>query len=169
MSRKFTDEQIIEIYNTEYVVNKLSMPKIANKYNVGLGCIWANFKRLGLQARSDREKSLKYSCDNDYFDVIDTQDKAYWLGFISADGYIASARKQNTKRVGISLHERDAAHLDKFKACIKGNMPVKHYVEKRGYASGIKYCRIMISGNKMADDLIRHGVLEHKNCIMLPF
>ena len=30
----------------------------------------------------------KYNFDEHYFDVIDCQEKAYWLGFICADGYI---------------------------------------------------------------------------------
>jgi hypothetical protein len=27
-------------------------------------------------------------CNIDYFEIIDTEDKAYWLGFIYADGCI---------------------------------------------------------------------------------
>lgn len=44
------------------------------------------------------------------FDKIDTEEKAYWLGFIFADGYITT----NEKRFGITLQARDVGHLHKF-------------------------------------------------------
>lgn len=30
----------------------------------------------------------KYKVNEDYFKLIDNQDKAYWLGFLYADGYV---------------------------------------------------------------------------------
>ena len=34
----------------------------------------------------------RYSLDEHYFDVIDTPEKAYWLGFIGADGCVQQLR-----------------------------------------------------------------------------
>ena len=34
-----------------------------------------------------------YSCDYHYFDEIDTPDKAYWLGFLMADGCVMHQRR----------------------------------------------------------------------------
>lgn len=53
----------------------------------------------------------KYTFNTDYFKKIDTEDKAYWLGFIAADGYLN--KKGNT--VGICLDIKDIEHLEKFK------------------------------------------------------
>lgn len=44
------------------------------------------------------------------FDSIDTEEKAYWLGFIFADGYISSSKYT----FEISLKGADKHHLDKF-------------------------------------------------------
>ena len=44
------------------------------------------------------------------FDSIDTEEKAYWLGFIFADGYISL--KGNSFE--LSLKGSDSEHLDKF-------------------------------------------------------
>ena len=41
----------------------------------------------------------KYYFNNEYFDRIDTEEKAYWLGFLYADGYISS----NNNGFGCSL------------------------------------------------------------------
>ena len=46
-----------------------------------------------------------------FFDVIDTEEKAYWLGFIYADGYISSIDKAGFE---IALKAEDSNHLHKF-------------------------------------------------------
>lgn len=57
-----------------------------------------------------------------FFDAIDTEEKAYWLGFIYADGYLA---KPST--IGIELKETDKEHLEKFKTAIQAEHDVKIY------------------------------------------
>ena len=50
------------------------------------------------------------------FDVIDTEEKAYWLGFIFADGYISKYNKNSKKdyHFELSLSANDTEHLNKF-------------------------------------------------------
>lgn len=43
-----------------------------------------------------------------FFDVIDTQEKAYWLGFLYADGY-----HTRPHRIGVKLALRDKSHIEK--------------------------------------------------------
>ena len=52
----------------------------------------------------------KHIFNEDFFENIDSEKKAYWLGFICADGYIN--KKGNT--VGITLDKSDENHLFKF-------------------------------------------------------
>ena len=80
-----------------------------------------------------------YKANFNYFDKIDTPDKAYWLGFIWADGYIAKRiRKQSNGRVRIeynlklALQESDASHVQKFLDCIESNYPV-HFYQSNGF------------------------------------
>ena len=51
----------------------------------------------------------KYNYNRHIFDKIDTEEKAYWLGFIEADGCLTS---ENT--LAINLAEKDKDHLQKF-------------------------------------------------------
>lgn len=56
----------------------------------------------------------KYEFDYEYFHEINCAQKAYWLGFFYADGYIT---KQGGFGCGISL--KDKGHLEKFLQAIK--------------------------------------------------
>ena len=49
----------------------------------------------------------KYSFDRNYFKEINTEEKAYWLGFIAADGCVSA--KMNSIRV--DLKSADVGHL----------------------------------------------------------
>lgn len=51
------------------------------------------------------------------FDVIDTEEKAYWLGFIFADGYISS----RDNGFELSLKGSDIEHLHKFNKFMEHN------------------------------------------------
>ncbi len=75
----------------------------------------------GVEMRSNKQNSRKYSVNDDYFSIIDTEEKAYWLGFIFADGYISN---KNGKRVGITLKSSDRDHIIKFAKAISATYPV---------------------------------------------
>ena len=47
-----------------------------------------------------------------YFDVIDTEDKAYWLGFLFADGAIT--KHDVSYHIELSLQISDKEHVEKF-------------------------------------------------------
>jgi hypothetical protein len=56
-----------------------------------------------------------------YFDVIDTEEKAYWLGFLAADGWISS--KFNA--IGLALNGKDIDHLNKFRTSVSLDQQIK--------------------------------------------
>ena len=45
--------------------------------------------------------------DKSYFDNIDSKEKAYWLGFIYADGYIVCNQHTATYELGIEINSQD--------------------------------------------------------------
>lgn len=102
-------------------------------------------------------KKSVYHCNYDYFEVIDTEDKAYWLGFIYADGNINKAK--STLR--INLQGRDNLHLAKLNKSIQGNFHVRLFDEKHGDKT-YPMCQILIYSTKMANDLIDKGVFPSK-------
>ena len=55
----------------------------------------------------------------DYFERIDTQEKAYWLGFISADGcVVATPQYPEGSHLSCPARRRDKGHLVKLKAAL---------------------------------------------------
>lgn len=88
----------------------------------------------------------------DYFEIIDTEEKAYWLGFLCADGYVAA----NEDKIELTLAEKDLAHLEKYKASL-------NLTNKICYRSATKAYRISFRSQKCKSDLIKLGCIPQKS------
>ena len=91
MKRYELDKYKFEIINL-YIDQKLSCSKIADKLGCSLCGIYDALKRWKVSTRNLRDSHLVYSVNDDYFSEIDTEEKAYWLGFIYADGYVTGSK-----------------------------------------------------------------------------
>ena len=108
-----------------------------------------------------RQAGVPRRCTIDitYFDSIDTDEKAYWLGFILADGNIDPSGPHSSM-VRIGLSSRDAGHLKKFAQCTSLGSPIcicSH--NGNGYAS------ISVRSNEWADALAKYGVVPNKGTV----
>lgn len=90
-----------------------------------------------------------------YFRFIDTKEKAYWLGFLCADGYISKTRYG---RLGIGLSVKDKLHLIKLcKAIGLEASYIKKYDKLLNYKGKLRKHRIVsidFSCKPMYEDLI---------------
>jgi len=103
----------------------------------------------------------RYNLNEHYFEKIDSEDKAYWLGFIYADGYIHKRTNSHGQAVlGITLHEKEP--LEKFMTCLQSDKPVKSYITKGKYNEGSVEYKAVIISNKIVSDVERLGVVEQK-------
>lgn len=91
--------------------------------------------------------------DESIFEIIDTEEKAYWLGFLYADGYV------NDKQVELALKAEDIEHIKKFKAFMKSE-------HKISYKSSTDSYRITICSSKIASDLSRLGCIQAKSLVL---
>lgn len=106
---------------------------------------------------------MKYNYNRDFFEVIDTEEKAYWLGFIFADGCVCiNNSRTNAAEVSIQLQESDAEHLRKFNKSLGGNIPVT-FKDLDTFNKPRKICSIRCYSFKMSQDLISHGCTERKS------
>ena len=143
----------------------LGSPTIARMLGVKTGAIsYYIGQYVGLRTCS--EAARKYSYDEQYFNRIDSADKAYWLGFIYADGYIT--RSKYNYILGIAISVKDIKHLYNFRKCINSNHPIHQYTVANGYNKGSKYCRIQICNQILYQQMIKFGVFENKTSILKP-
>ena len=93
----FTEDEIQEIiskYN-----NGKSLRQLATEYKYGRNTLSKIVKENEIKIRSNTINSRKYHHDEDYFKSIDTEEKAYWLGFLYADGFIESKRLHSSQNL----------------------------------------------------------------------
>lgn len=97
---------------SEYNSGK-SLAKISKEYSVGTDTLSRMLKKAGIEVVNQQNK-LRFN--ENVFDSIDTEEKAYWLGFIFADGCICSHKegKKPTYKFEITLAGEDVEHLRKF-------------------------------------------------------
>lgn len=98
--------------------------------------------------------------NKNYFSVIDTIEKAYWLGFFFADGYITIINKQKTK-IGIQVAKKDIEILLRWCGALGLNPnyihPKKDKLLYKGEIREYEGVVIEFSNPKMAKDLITLG------------
>ena len=109
----------------------------------------------------------KYFYDKDFFENINTEEKAYWLGFIYADGYVYYSEEKRNYELGIELQIGDINHLRKFNKSINGNLEVKitEKYDKR-YEKTYRHCTIRLHDKKLVEDLNKNGVVQNKSYII---
>lgn len=105
--------------------------------------------------------------DKGYFHEINTPEKAYWLGFIYADGWVVSNTARRNYELGIQLQSTDDEHLRRFVTAIRGTHKIT-YADHTKYICGhpeqsvTHVTTVRIYSKQIVSDLIRHGVVERK-------
>lgn len=114
------------------------------------------------------KKNKRRVFNQNYFDEIDTAEKAYWLGFIFADGYIVYNQERRNYEFSIELQR-----IDRYILCeLNNRLGNKHVVSDF-------HKEILIPGNKnitssdlsklrvyskhLVESLIKHGIELNKS------
>lgn len=93
---------------------------------------------------------IKYTFNENIFSVIDTPEKAYWAGFLYADGYLT-----DQGLFGCALQEIDKAHLNKFLTFLE--MPSEEQEECIKYQANTSSYRINLGRKTTYQDLTNLG------------
>jgi DNA-binding transcriptional regulator WhiA len=113
MARKLISQKekdgMVELY-----LNGKTAEESANFYNYTTECCTRELKKRGIGIRG----STRYTIDETIFDDINTSEKAYWLGFIVADGYVSDSV------LSLALSNKDEEHLKKFLLFCGSNSPI---------------------------------------------
>lgn len=111
------EPKIVEMYQ-----GGMSAPEIAEKFNANHVMILRYLEKNGVERRGGEESHRTYEINKDLFDVIDTQEKAYLLGFIYADGCNSSDGR--CIKIEVATPDRDV--LEKISKLIWLENPLDH-------------------------------------------
>lgn len=145
------------------VEEKVSYDEICEKFQISKNSL---LNRITNNKWEREERRNTYSFDENYFDVIDDEHKAYWLGFLYADGYILSKRnrvdrKNEQQSFGFAISVKDNELFEKFKKDLKAENPV-HYYRNNSFPEAKEYGRILLTSQHTVDSLKKLGVMENK-------
>ena len=157
---EYVKNQIIELY-----LSGISTTQLAKQFKTDRHWISEVIKSQGVDV-VNKWNETKFN--ENIFNHIDTEEKAYWLGFIYADGNITKIVPDRKPHYTfeMSLKEEDKEHLDKFNKFMefKGDNVKKKIIKLEG-KEYIAY-RWMITNKHLWETLNSYGCVPNKSLIL---
>lgn len=138
----------------DYLNKELKLTEIFRKYKITPNTMYEILKEENVELFEDRHRL--YSFDLSFFDEVDTQEKAYFLGFVFADGGIDEDRNVLT----ITLKPEDIDHLEKFRKITKNEKPLYFIYQK---LTDKYYPVFSIQSVAMTKKLLEKGLCRNKS------
>jgi len=125
---------------------------LMKEYNINHGSVRHILK-------TNKVKLRKYKVNDNAFSFPLNEEKAYWIGFLLADGYISEQGKNKEyRRLGLGLAGKDIAHLKKFKKFIKSDNPIY----KRQIYNKYSFVTLQIVSKQIIEDLDKYEIHPRK-------
>jgi len=140
--------QIKELYD-----DKIPSTKIASLFNLNSSSIRDFLRRNNIKLRRQSEAQRKYKINEKYFDKINTQNKAYILGLLFADGCNYSKKSH----VSLTLHDKDKKLLKKISKILQTNKPLRKVNNA---------CALIIENKHISEQLNKLGMVPRKSLIL---
>ena len=146
--KKEDEEKIARLYN-----DGLTSRKIGKLLGLTEGIVYNSLKRNSIEKRSVHDSSyLKRQTNSNYFEKIDSEEKAYILGFLYADGYLY----KRSNRVTITLANKDRYMIELFREKLSPEAPIYNVADNT-------CSRINFHSKKMFADLVDKGLHQNKS------
>lgn len=154
------DEQMmIDLYNSGK-----SIIEISKIYEVSTTPIRRILLGNNVLLRDHSHKKRKYSLDENYFDIIDSPNKAYILGLLFADG----CNSENIHNIKLELQERDRHIVESVAKELCTNKPLKTIRLHDKNPAWQNTCQLIVTNKHMSETLSQHGMVPNKS-LMLNF
>lgn len=145
-------EEMIGLYQKGY-----SSPVLGQKFGVSASAICGLLKRRGIKRRDASAAARRYQLNEHFFDYINSEVKAYWLGFLMADACIYR------NEIILQLQAKDSEHVRKFAAAIETNKPVRIIPNGKNMAALIE-----VRSAIMVEALKKQGITARKSFTAIP-
>lgn len=141
------DNKIIELYKNK------TIKEISNQIKRSPTYISNVLKKYNI------DTSIRINFVNEeYFENINTENKAYWLGFLYADGNVSKEQYSIKLALGI----KDITHLIKY----KNDLNISNEIKILNGTNNNYLCSLSINSIKMCKDLIKIGCVSRKSMII---
>lgn len=161
--QKYTMDELQVFAN--YFNSGKTLKETAEHFNVKYDTLKTNLTKHGFRTpiRKQSKKNIsenRINFNENYFEFIDSHQKAYFLGLLFSDGYICSTVYETSKQVGIALQLSDKYILEYFtnELNILNSLKV--------YKNSIK---LVCTSEKMYNDLVKLGLKERKSNLDFTF
>jgi|SRR6185437_13259080 len=151
-----TNEQL-EVAKSKYK-ETTSLAKTSKFIGISATSLYKIFKENKIETPkqiNNGEKIRKYALDHNYFENIDTRDKAYITGLLHADGFInLKSRQTRLKLTDLDLVKEVSSKIFKDR---------KLYLDSSSTKNGHKAnLSLVITSQKIMNDCIKHGCVHQK-------
>lgn len=153
--RIFTEEEK-QFIREKYVNTKWTAAKIGKELKAGVATVRKFLHEEGI-IRSVGSSSRKYFANFNYFESIDTEQKAYWLGVLYADGCVSKKNKS------LRFSSIDKEWIEAYKKDLEYNGPLSTEYHPKFNKSIYK---ITMYSDKLVDSLISYGCIERKSLVL---
>lgn len=145
-------EKIIKMAKGNYTYEQM-----AKEMNCSYETVKKFLNEQGIE--KPRYRVVDYELFEDFFEKIDTEEKAYWLGLLKTDGYIK--KRQNSSRVGICLKREDEYMVENFKKMLNSHCSIL-----KDNRSGKECSYIEITSTKICNDLSKYDIVPNKTYLL---
>jgi len=150
------EKRVLELY----VMKKLSATDVAKSMSIDRKTVYRVLRRNNLQVRTISQASMKYSCNDYFFKTIDTEQKAYWLGALYADGNVS---RKASKSGQIFLTSCDKEWVERFMLDIRSTNKPRSELHSKFKTIVWK---AQITSKQMFEDLVYLGCVPAKSHII---
>lgn len=153
ISLKERQNILVEKINNPFIKTSI----LAKKYDLRESSLNTFFQKNHATTRElTGIRYRKYNVDDNFFNKIDSHEKAYLLGVWYSDGYLVT-EGNNTKRIGLDVKDED--WLISIKQTLKSEAPLYKTTKEN-----LK--RLKITSSSLYNNLIKLGCIEHKTFLL---
>lgn len=139
-----------------YIVEQYNKTKNSNaigeQFGVSAEAIRRVLRKENVEIINHRQRLPRNS---NFFENIDTPEKAYWLGIMYSDGYVSESRR------GLGLGMIDKEHVEKFKKALGA---AEHKITEYLPVNSKNYCyEFTLCDSKIYKDLLKLNVVPKKS------
>lgn len=162
---KYVSENLSDVNLAKAVdehINGKLLKDVCNEYNISSTTIYKYMKQHNIEYKNGHGRKNQFN--QNYFSIIDTEHKAYWLGFIYADGSVFNTGSGNTKtnRLQINISNKDIELLEAFCNDLDYDKSKIFTYEPKGTYSSNLMSKLSVNSIKLCSDLAKWGVHPNK-------